>query len=131
MVLRQSQLPHMLCITGPDQQPTINQKHYSPNKKPNCVCFVAQGEAADQDALTSAGLLNLLTAKQRALAGDRPGQVLLGRLLEAAAEPYFGILEKWLCRGELDDPYHEFMVKVGVNFGVKCSAKIPSGDVVR
>jgi hypothetical protein len=29
---------------------------------------VAQGEAADQDALTSAGLLNLLTAKQRSLA---------------------------------------------------------------
>jgi gamma-tubulin complex component 2 len=75
-----------------------------------------QGEAADQDALTSAGLLNLLVAKQRSLAGDRPGQVLLGRLLEAAAEPYFGILEKWLCRGELDDPYHEFMVKVGVKF---------------
>ncbi|WIA09445.1 hypothetical protein OEZ85_008849 [Tetradesmus obliquus] len=69
------------------------------------------GEAADQDALTSAGLLNLLLAKQRSLAGDRPGQVLLGRLLEAAAEPYFGILEKWLTRGELDDPYHEFMVK--------------------
>ncbi|KAF6252370.1 Spc98 family-domain-containing protein [Scenedesmus sp. NREL 46B-D3] len=69
------------------------------------------GEAADKDALTSAGLLNLLAAKQRSLAGDRPGQVLLGRLLEAAAEPYFGILEKWLCRGELDDPYHEFMVK--------------------
>jgi gamma-tubulin complex component 2 len=75
---------------------------------------VVQGEAADQDALTSAGLLNLLTAKQRSLAGDRPSQLLLGRLLEAAAQPYFGILEKWLCRGELDDPYHEFMVKVSV-----------------
>lgn len=80
-----------------------------------------QGEAADQDALTSAGLLNLLLAKQRSLAGDRPGQVLLGRLLEAAAEPYFGILEKWLTRGELDDPYHEFMVKVGGKYAVKMS----------
>lgn len=45
-------------------------------------------------------------------AGDRAGQVLVGQLLEAASEPYFGILRQWLCWGLLDDPYNEFMIKV-------------------
>jgi len=71
-----------------------------------------QGEAASVSSLTSAGLLNLLVARQRSLAGDRAGQQLVGQLLEAAAEPYFGILRQWLCSGVLDDPYNEFMVKV-------------------
>jgi hypothetical protein len=72
-----------------------------------------QGDAAAQSSLTSAGLLNLLVARQRSLAGDRAGQQLVGQLLEAAAEPYFGILQQWMCSGVLDDPYGEFMVKVG------------------
>lgn len=72
-----------------------------------------QGEAAAKVELTSAGLLNLLVARQRSLAGDRQGQALVGQLLEAAAEPYFGILRQWMCSGVLDDPYGEFMVKVG------------------
>lgn len=77
-----------------------------------CWCWHVQGDAADQPMLTSAGLLNLLAARQKALAGDRPGQQLVGQLLEAAAEPYFGILRQWLCWGVLEDPYNEFMVKV-------------------
>lgn len=35
---------------------------------------------------------------------------LLGHLLACAAKPYFAILERWLCEGQLDDPFHEFMV---------------------
>jgi hypothetical protein len=35
-----------------------------------------QGEAADQDALTSAGLLNLLTAKQQSLDASAVYQVV-------------------------------------------------------
>jgi len=62
--------------------------------------------------LTSAGLLNLLAARQRALAGNPPGQQLVAQLLEAAAQPYFGILRQWLLWGVLDDPHNEFMVKV-------------------
>lgn len=48
----------------------------------------------------------------RLCTGDRPGQLLVGQLFEAAAEPYFGILRQWMCWGLLDDPYHEFMIKV-------------------
>lgn len=76
------------------------------------VLCPVQGEAAAKSELTSANLLNLLVARQRSLAGDRAGQQLVGQLLEAAAEPYFGILRQWMCTGVLDDPYGEFMVKV-------------------
>jgi hypothetical protein len=73
-----------------------------------------QGEVSARSDLTSAGVLNLLVSRQRSLAGDRGGQALVGQLLEAAAEPYFGILRQWMCSGVLDDPYGEFMVKVCV-----------------
>jgi hypothetical protein len=66
--------------------------------------------------MTSAGLLNLLHKRQGSLAGDRAGQQLVGQLLQAAAEPYFGILRQWLCLGVLDDPHGEFMVKVRLRF---------------
>jgi gamma-tubulin complex component 2 len=32
-------------------------------------------------------------------------------MLKAAAAPYFGMLERWLCEGALDDPFAEFMVQ--------------------
>lgn len=79
-----------------------------------CLGPLPQGEASAKAELTSASLLNLLVARQRSLAGDRAGQQLVGQLLEAAAEPYFGILRQWMCSGVLDDPYGEFMVKVCV-----------------
>lgn len=75
-------------------------------------------------SLTSAGLLNLLVFRQRSLAGDRAGQQLVGQLLEAAAEPYFGILRQWLCSGVLDDPYKEFMVKVCARGVCVCCVRV-------
>lgn len=32
-------------------------------------------------------------------------------LCPQASEPYMVMLEKWIYRGRLDDPYHEFMVR--------------------
>ena len=32
------------------------------------------------------------------------------KLLKAGCQPYFQMLEKWLCEGDLDDPFQEFMV---------------------
>jgi hypothetical protein len=76
-----------------------------------------QGEAAVLDVkggvATSAPLLNMLVRRQALLAGDRAGQQLVGKLLQAAAEPYFGILRQWLCLGVLEDPQAEFMIRVG------------------
>ena len=41
-------------------------------------------------------------------------RALLARMLRAAAAPYFGMLERWVCEGALDDPFHEFMVQEDV-----------------
>lgn len=46
----------------------------------------------------------------QSLAGDPQGRALVARLLSAACEPYFAMLQRWLCEGVLDDPYGEFMV---------------------
>ena len=43
--------------------------------------------------------------------GDSDALVILQRLLTATCKPYFEMLESWLCRGILKDPYAEFMVK--------------------
>ena len=32
-------------------------------------------------------------------------RALLARMLRAAAAPYFGMLERWVCEGVLDDPF--------------------------
>lgn len=37
--------------------------------------------------------------------------MVVQRLLEAASQPYFQMLELWLCQGLLNDPYAEFMVE--------------------
>ena len=63
--------------------------------------------------MSSATLLNLLSSRASSLAGERTSAVLVHKLLEAAAEPYFRMLELWLTQGELDDPYKEFMIEVG------------------
>lgn len=61
--------------------------------------------------LRGASLLSLLHAKAGALMGDAAAHRLALRLLRAAAEPYFAMLERWLCEGLVDDPYSEFMIR--------------------
>jgi gamma-tubulin complex component 2 len=61
--------------------------------------------------LRGAGLLSLLHNKVGALMGDADAHKLALRLLRAAAEPYFSMLEKWLTQGIVDDPYSEFMIQ--------------------
>ena len=61
--------------------------------------------------LCGASLLSLLHFKAGALMGDAAAHRLALRLLRAAAEPYFAMLERWLCEGIVDDPYSEFMIK--------------------
>lgn len=58
----------------------------------------------------NAGLLNLLYLRYSDCAGNAPGRALLGHMLAAAACPYCAVLEQWMTRGVLDDPYLEFMV---------------------
>jgi hypothetical protein len=66
---------------------------------------------ASSGRLRGAALLDLLHARCAAAMGDGAAHRLALRLLRAAAEPYFAMLERWLCEGTVDDPYAEFMVQ--------------------
>jgi gamma-tubulin complex component 2 len=65
---------------------------------------------ASSNKLRGAALLDSLSARCSASAGDVHAHRLAIRLLRAAAEPYFQMLEQWICNGEVDDPWNEFMV---------------------
>lgn len=60
--------------------------------------------------LTGAAILNLLQSQAKSMAGDSSGRALLQKLTQAASVPYFGILEKWVSEGVIDDPYGEFLI---------------------
>lgn len=45
-----------------------------------------------------------------AASGDAAARALVKKLLKAGCQPYFQMLEKWLCEGDLDDPFQEFMI---------------------
>jgi gamma-tubulin complex component 2 len=73
---------------------------------------VLAGACAEASARRARGapLLDLLAARAAAAAGDAAAARLAGRLLRAAAEPYFLMLERWVTEGVVEDPYCEFMV---------------------
>jgi gamma-tubulin complex component 2 len=56
-------------------------------------------------------LLNLLYDRYMILSGDPLAKNMVGFLLETASMPYFNILEQWIHRGIVDDPFLEFMVE--------------------
>jgi gamma-tubulin complex component 2 len=66
---------------------------------------------ASSRRLRGGGLLSLLHTKVSAVMGDADAHKLALRLLRAACEPYFAMLEKWLTQGIVDDPYSEFMIQ--------------------
>ena len=66
---------------------------------------------ASSQRLRGAALLDMLHARASSLLGDTTAHKLAQRLLKAAAEPYFAVLERWICDGEVDDPYGEFLVR--------------------
>nr|XP_022289752.1 gamma-tubulin complex component 2-like isoform X2 [Crassostrea virginica] len=56
-------------------------------------------------------VLSLLHDKTSGLVGDSKGQDLCLYLTQAASVPYFEILEKWIYKGIISDPYSEFLVE--------------------
>jgi gamma-tubulin complex component 2 len=48
--------------------------------------------------------------------GDTKGRDLYAKLLNKAAEPFLEMLERWIFRGELVDPYKEFMIAENVSY---------------
>ncbi|XP_073429959.1 gamma-tubulin complex component 2 isoform X1 [Dendrobates tinctorius] len=55
--------------------------------------------------------LSLLHDKTFGYTGDIQAQEICLYLTKAASAPYFVILEKWIYRGIINDPYSEFMVE--------------------
>ncbi|KAK6168733.1 hypothetical protein SNE40_019918 [Patella caerulea] len=57
------------------------------------------------------GVLSLLHEKTCSLIGDVKSQELCLYLTQSACVPYFEILEKWIYKGIIRDPYSEFLVE--------------------
>lgn len=56
-------------------------------------------------------VLSLLHEKTSGLIGDAKGQELCLYLTQSSCVPYFEILEKWIYKGIISDPYSEFLVE--------------------
>jgi gamma-tubulin complex component 2 len=55
--------------------------------------------------------LTLLHERTTSALGNPSAQQLLQLLMEAAAAPYFALLQQWVYKGIIDDPYLEFFVE--------------------
>nr|XP_060613888.1 gamma-tubulin complex component 2 [Anolis sagrei ordinatus] len=67
--------------------------------------------AVDRGECVGGATLSLLHDKTFSSTGDSQAQELCLYLTKAASVPYFEILEKWIYRGLINDPYSEFMVE--------------------
>ena len=56
-------------------------------------------------------VLSVLHDKAQSLTGDDKAQELCLHLTQATAVPYFEIMEQWIYKGIVQDPYQEFMVE--------------------
>lgn len=65
----------------------------------------------DKGACMGGSTLSLLHDRTFGYTGDSQAQELCLYLTKAASVPYFEILEKWVYRGVIVDPYSEFMVE--------------------
>ncbi|CCJ30183.1 unnamed protein product [Pneumocystis jirovecii] len=56
-------------------------------------------------------VLEVITNRLLSLSGDPHAKKLLECLLKEASKPYMKMLNSWLHRGEISDPYSEFMIR--------------------
>ncbi|XP_055962641.1 gamma-tubulin complex component 2 [Sorex fumeus] len=67
--------------------------------------------SVDKGECMGGSTLSLLHDRSFNYTGDSQAQDLCLYLTKAASVPYFEVLEKWIYRGIIDDPYSEFMVE--------------------
>uniref|UniRef100_A0A8C0TTY8 Gamma-tubulin complex component n=1 Tax=Canis lupus familiaris TaxID=9615 RepID=A0A8C0TTY8_CANLF len=67
--------------------------------------------SVDKGECVGGSTLSLLHDRSFNYTGDSQAQELCLYLTKAASVPYFEILEKWIYRGIINDPYSEFMVE--------------------
>uniref|UniRef100_A0A8C7SE39 Gamma-tubulin complex component n=1 Tax=Oncorhynchus mykiss TaxID=8022 RepID=A0A8C7SE39_ONCMY len=74
-------------------------------------CSVFKASSVDKGDCMGGSTLSLLHDRTFNYTGDSQAQELCLYLTKAASVPYFEILEKWIYRGIIKDPYSEFMVE--------------------
>ncbi|XP_011836214.1 PREDICTED: gamma-tubulin complex component 2 isoform X1 [Mandrillus leucophaeus] len=67
--------------------------------------------SVDKGECLGGSTLSLLHDRSFSYTGDSQAQELCLYLTKAASAPYFEVLEKWIYRGIIHDPYSEFMVE--------------------
>ncbi|XP_033104280.1 gamma-tubulin complex component 2-like [Anneissia japonica] len=67
--------------------------------------------SVERGACSGGSVLSLLHEKTTSMIGDAKAQDLCLYLTQSACAPYFEILEKWIYKGIINDPYCEFMVE--------------------
>ncbi|XP_048193951.1 gamma-tubulin complex component 2 [Perognathus longimembris pacificus] len=67
--------------------------------------------SVDKGECVGGSTLSLLHDRSFNYTGDSQAQELCLYLTKAASVPYFEVLEKWIYRGIIHDPYSEFMVE--------------------
>ncbi|XP_071785890.1 gamma-tubulin complex component 2-like [Asterias amurensis] len=65
----------------------------------------------DRGASTGGAVLSLLHERTVTMIGDTRAQNLCLFLTQSACAPYFEVLEKWIYKGIIKDPYCEFMIE--------------------
>jgi gamma-tubulin complex component 2 len=55
-------------------------------------------------------VIDLLYEKVQSYSGDQKLQELIHYLAQTASKPYLSMLEDWIYKGQINDPYHEFMI---------------------
>lgn len=68
--------------------------------------------------LRGADVLSYLHDKADKVIGDPLARKFMSRILATTTEPYFDMLEKWMCDARIDDPYGEFVVKENLGIGM-------------
>ncbi|XP_071477744.1 gamma-tubulin complex component 2-like [Diadema antillarum] len=73
--------------------------------------LAAIASSVNRGACTGGSVLSLLHEKTITMIGDMRAQELCLFLTQSACAPYFEILEKWIYKGVIKDPYCEFMIE--------------------
>ncbi|KAM3586873.1 gamma tubulin complex Spc97/GCP2 subunit Alp4 [Umbelopsis sp. WA50703] len=70
-----------------------------------------KGDIQVSDRQKGGALLTMLADRLTGMSGDPKNKKLFSYLLAQASIPYLEILYSWIHRGEIQDPYNEFMVQ--------------------
>lgn len=72
---------------------------------------IAQSQGNALDGVPGGFLLHELLTRYTRCVGNTADERLVGFVLRRGAEPYAAMIDRWMYRGELDDPHGEFFVR--------------------